>query len=345
VVEEDEEVDADEPRAPLTVVEGSGESSPRDVETVVPAPVLAPAVSAETVVAPAPPAAAAETVVAPPPVGVAPTPAPAGRGRAIAVGAAVLLLLGLAGWLGVSLLSDDGEGSTTETTTQAGAVPRPDAPPTFTGAARVGSTLTADPGTWRGAPTFAFQWRRCAGDGGDCEPIARATAKTYRLVPADARRRLRVSVTGTNDAGARTTVSKASSPVAPPVRKPAVVRRPTISGSTVEGDRLTATRGTWRGSGPLDYTYVWLRCHGATGACDVVRGATGRTYDIRSADIDHQLRVEVRASGPGGKTSARSNPSPVIRAQQSTTTSSTTTSPPPTTTTPPPTITTTVEPP
>jgi len=67
-------------------------------------------------------------------------------------------------------------------------------PPTVTGEARVGSTLTATPGEWDAeAPTFAYQWTR------DGEPVDGATAATYRLTAADAGRSIAVTVTATAD--------------------------------------------------------------------------------------------------------------------------------------------------
>ena len=298
---------------------------PPEVETVVPAvrrptevPEDAPPVDAgethddepssgaglasETVVAAvAAPAATAgvgqETVIGSTADVAQPSPPPSRAGRIAAIAAAVALLVVLGGWVAFSVLGGDDEGGATTSDTlptTTVVAPTVEAGPTFSGTARVGAVLTAGEGTWNGSPNaFRFQWRRCDPRGGDCAPIAGAASQTYRLAPADAGRRLRVAVTAENAAGTRTTVSNASSLVTPPLRKPVVVARPTVSGSTVEGERLSATRGTWRGSGPLDYTYAWLRCNANGGSCAVVQGARGDTYDIRSADIGRRIRVEV----------------------------------------------------
>lgn len=74
--------------------------------------------------------------------------------------------------------------------------------PVIAGTPQVGGTLTADTGTWSGAPTaFAHQWRHCDASGGACADIAGATAATYVISSADARSTLRVLVVATNSAG------------------------------------------------------------------------------------------------------------------------------------------------
>jgi len=66
------------------------------------------------------------------------------------------------------------------------------ATPTITGTARVGATLTANPGTWAPAGVnLTYQWLR------NGTAIAGATAPTYALVAADQGARISVRVTGT----------------------------------------------------------------------------------------------------------------------------------------------------
>ena len=67
----------------------------------------------------------------------------------------------------------------------------------------VGTSLTATPGTWIGAPTITRtnQWQRCNPDGGGCANILGATSLFYTVLAADIGKRLRIEVTATNSAG------------------------------------------------------------------------------------------------------------------------------------------------
>ena len=77
-------------------------------------------------------------------------------------------------------------------------------PPTISGTAQAGQTLTASSGSWSGRPpiSFAYQWRRCNSVGGACVDIAGATAASYVVSAADSGSTLRVRVAATNGATA-----------------------------------------------------------------------------------------------------------------------------------------------
>ena len=87
--------------------------------------------------------------------------------------------------------------------------------PIVSGAAKVGQQVATTDGTWSGSTpmTFAYQWLRCASNGGSCTPIGGASAKTYTVVATDVGGRLRASVTATNAVGSAAATSAATGPV------------------------------------------------------------------------------------------------------------------------------------
>jgi len=77
------------------------------------------------------------------------------------------------------------------------------APPSISGSAAQGQTLTVDEGAWSGAPTsYTYAWSRCLN--GTCTPIDGATAKTYLVGAADSGAALQVAVTAANTVGTAT---------------------------------------------------------------------------------------------------------------------------------------------
>lgn len=82
--------------------------------------------------------------------------------------------------------------------------------PAITGAATVGTTLTASSGTWTGrkAPALYYEWLR------GTTPIPGVDGSTYTLAAADVGARIRVRVTGENWAGKATVQSAQTAVVA-----------------------------------------------------------------------------------------------------------------------------------
>lgn len=94
-------------------------------------------------------------------------------------------------------------------------------PPTITGEAKVGRTLTATPGAWAGVDppvSYTYQWQRpgevCAGGGQCWTDIAGATNATYDVSAHEIGNQLRVRVTATDAQGATTAESASTSAVA-----------------------------------------------------------------------------------------------------------------------------------
>ena len=78
-----------------------------------------------------------------------------------------------------------------------GSAPTNNTPPSISGVAVVGQTLTVTAGGWSGSPTptLSYQWYRGA------TPISGATSTTYTPIQADAGQNIKCVVTATNSAG------------------------------------------------------------------------------------------------------------------------------------------------
>jgi hypothetical protein len=194
-------------------------------------------------------------------------------------------------------------------TTRSAAAPSDASAPTISGQAAAGSTVTANPGTWRGsAPiSFQYQWRICGGGGGACHDIAGATSQTYQVRNGDQGNTLRVHVIASNSEGSRSATSAPSARIAQSSDAPKNISPPTIGGDVSAGSTLTASPGEWNGSQPMTFQYQWLICGANGNACHDVRGATATTYQVRSDDVGNTARVRVVAtngSGSGNETSA-----------------------------------------
>ncbi|HEX3291788.1 MAG TPA: hypothetical protein VHR46_10375 [Gaiella sp.] len=197
------------------------------------------------------------------------------------------------------------------------AAPVNTAEPSITGSPAQGQTLTATPGTWTSdtTPTFAYQWLRCPPDGGasdgtGCSSIDGATTTTYVVAAGDVGFRLRVRVTATNPDGQTIKASNATALVTvqagPPNTAP-----PTITGSAVVGEALTANPGTWTGTG-ITFAYLWSRCDAAGASCTDLTTATQSTYTLVTADVGKSLRVKVTGTNASGSNTVTSAQSPVV---------------------------------
>jgi hypothetical protein len=170
------------------------------------------------------------------------------------------------------------------------AVVRPGAPinssiPGVSGSARVGSVLSASPGTWRGASPmqFAYHWQACDAAAA-CVDLPGQTDSSLRADASTVGRRLRVVVTATNVEGSATAVSAPTGVVARAAR---VVRRCVVP--NVKGKPLAAARRAIRRAG-----------------C-----TTGRIRRSYSASV-RSGRVIAQAPRPGARKPARAKVSLVL---------------------------------
>jgi len=160
--------------------------------------------------------------------------------------------------------------------------------PTITGtaAAKVGTVLTAVPGTWTPAPvTVSYQWMKAG------EPIPGATAATYTPTAADAGARLTVRTVGTK-AGSITVLKESVQTSAVALQALTTSPIPTITGTARVGSLLTANTTAWAPA-PVGITYQWKR-----GGTDIP-GATGSTYLLTAEDQTRTITVATTGSKVG----------------------------------------------
>jgi hypothetical protein len=190
-------------------------------------------------------------------------------------------------------------------------VPKNTVPPTVSGTAQVGQTLTATSGTWSGSPTsFDYRWQHCDQAGSSCSDIPGATASTYTLTDADAANGIRVAVTAHNSAGSGTTVS-AVTPLVSASTAPTNTALPSVSGTAQSGQTLTASTGTWSGA-PTSFSFQWQRCNATGTGCVAIAGASSGSYQLGSGDLGSTIRVAVTATNAFGSTTAISLPTSVV---------------------------------
>jgi len=157
--------------------------------------------------------------------------------------------------------------------------------PTVSGTLRVGSTLTANAGTWSPAPvSLGYTWQR------DGVTIADANAVTYALVTADVGTVITVTVAGSKSGYATVAKTSAASGKVSGVITTAPV--PTLSGTAQVGKTLTATAGTWAPS-PVVLSYTWQR------AGVDISGAVASTYSLVGKDAGTAVTVTVTGSKSG----------------------------------------------
>jgi hypothetical protein len=214
---------------------------------------------------------------------------------------------------GTSSASSTAESAKTGVVT-AGAAPASTSQPSISGSALVGETLTAGNGGWSGDTpiTYSYQWQRCNSSGSSCSNVG-ANSSKYTLVSADGGHTMRVVVTATNSVGVASATSDHSAVIGTGA-KPKNTSAPTIAGNTTENSTMTANTGNWSGSQPISFSYQWQRCYSNDTHCGNIAGATGRTYKLTAADVNHRLRVAVTGKNALGSVTATSKSTNVVGA-------------------------------
>ena len=214
--------------------------------------------------------------------------------------------------LQVIVTATNGYGSNAVTTAAVGPVgsgaPAVSSGPTASGHAQQGQVLSAV-STWSpSATTYAYQWQRSTDGGVSFSAISGATAATYTLTTGDLTSQVRVLITATNGYG---TTSATSAPVGPVGNNaPINTAVPTVSGTPQRTDVLTATGGSWSGTGN-QYSYQWQRSPDGS-SWSSISGATASTYTLGVADEGDQVRALVTATNGSGVSSAPSAATQII---------------------------------
>jgi hypothetical protein len=219
------------------------------------------------------------------------------------------------------VVSASSEGGSTAASSAATALvtsPLPSAPtntvpPSVSGSAVQGGTLTASAGTWTESPTsLSYQWEDCTAAGESCSIVSKATSATYKLISSDVGHTVRVVVTASNAGGSESASSAATAVVnaeLPPA--PASTALPSVSGTAEEGQTLSASNGSWTGS-PTSYAYQWQDCNGSGSGCSEIGGATSSSYKLLAGDVGHTVRVVVTATNAGGSAKASSEATSMV---------------------------------
>lgn len=205
--------------------------------------------------------------------------------------------------LSCSVVASNAGGSGAAATSAGVAIRRPPpsstAPPTISGHAIAGSLLVESHARWSNAPTsFAYQWQRCNGRGGNCRPIAGATTAAYRLAAADRGSTIRVVETARNASGLGVPArSLATGVVAMPPAPDTVAIAETVDG----GGRTATFR--FRASGSAS----GLRCALVLAPARSARFLPCRSPKTYRALAAGSYAFEARAIGVGGY-----DPSPLV---------------------------------
>ncbi len=160
--------------------------------------------------------------------------------------------------------------------------------PTISGTARVGSVLTAVPGSWSPSATFTYAWKRGA--------TVVGTSSTYTPTSADRGFALTLTVTGSATGyTSASAVSAATAAVGYGVITPTPA--PTITGSATVGSTLRASTRSWPTG--VSLSYRWDRCSARTSLCSAIPRATKSDYRVTASDRGFTIRVVVTGSRTG----------------------------------------------
>jgi alpha-tubulin suppressor-like RCC1 family protein len=168
--------------------------------------------------------------------------------------------------------------------------------PSIAGSPYVGQSLYASAGAWGGTETeTSYQWEQCNTAGSACSSIAGAIRPQYTLEEGNVEATVRLRVGVSNPLGSVTAVSSTTEVISW-ASSLANTSPPSITGTPVSGQTLTANVGSWLGVAAIGYAYQWELCNTNGGACENIAGATASSYVLGGGSLGHTLRVRVSAS-------------------------------------------------
>lgn len=178
--------------------------------------------------------------------------------------------------------------------------------PSITGLLAEDDLLSVSPGSWLGSEpiSYAYQWQLCDADGEACSNITGATEPSLKLLTSYIGDTLDVLVTAENLAGKASATSSPTALVKGIL--PSNTLAPSITGSLLEGDLLSAATGTWTGTEPITYAYQWQLCNLLSKVCSNISGAVGPTLKLGLEDLGDALDVIVTAKNVAGSSSLTS---------------------------------------
>ncbi len=138
--------------------------------------------------------------------------------------------------------------------------PQNTAPPTISGSAEEGATLSEEHGSWTNSPTsYTYQWEHCGQTGAGCSTISGATEQTFKVPTGYLGQTVRVIETAHNAAGAGSAESAAFGPMAsdvPVVTGFTPAAAPTGSNIVVEGAALDSATSVTIGELPASFSVL-----------------------------------------------------------------------------------------
>lgn len=184
--------------------------------------------------------------------------------------------------------------------------PQSQTPPTISGSAVAGGTLTVTQGTWSGTPThLTDQWEDCDPYGDPCTAISGATGPGYSPTQNDVGNQIEVVETASNAGGSNTIESAMTDAVT--TLAPVNLSPPEINGDEgTVGEILTEMPGAWQNNPSIGLQ--WEDCDITGTACTAIPGATGASYTTTGHDVNDSIVVVETGTNSYGSAQASSDP-------------------------------------